>query len=543
MPVEEGQGRGGKGGDPRDEWVEAGDARLDDLLQRCARVRRRHSLLAAFDAFSRPALPGVAATLPAALLLRMVGWSTVGAAVAALGWVALCWAWTLRRSPRWLVPEWRVPAYVDRAAGARGALMQIAETGGGRAVTVRVLTAPLPRRSSRSLLLKWGALLTALILSFAAPRAEDDERTAFTPIPVERARDRIEELRRHLPADDPFVRSADETLARLAERRNGLEPADLAALDRVGGMAERELAKAIDSERRADRILADLEESLRAVAAADHASVASGRDAAALRHDGSPGLAAVPGSGSGGAAPSAERPGAPTTSAPAAVRDSATTPPAARASAPSDATERASDPSGGGASDENGDELGPGAAPRTQLARAVEEARRGAASTTGAPPSLLERVDQLARSAKADATSATTADRLAEQVAALRDAHSAADGRGRNRGDGSGAASRGPATAPLGSAPSIEMANTPFRDLTFEVGEAPSTVLLDTPRLPQREESGDPLTAPVDAAPHSFTDDAETPFRERRVLPRHRAVVRDYFSDATHLRVRGDDAR
>jgi hypothetical protein len=179
--------------------------------------------------------------------LRGVGWGTVVAGLVGrlLGWpilvlvpclvVATALA-TIRiwRAGRWRVPDWQIAAWLDRASGARGAVMRLVETGHGEAdvpASANDLQPELPRdpRPAAELLVMALTAVAALLVAPPAPRTAPS-------IAVEQVAALVEAA----DLDPALAEQARRELEALRHRADGLRPQDFAVLERLAQAARQE---------------------------------------------------------------------------------------------------------------------------------------------------------------------------------------------------------------------------------------------------------------------------------------------------------------
>jgi hypothetical protein len=211
-------------------------AQIEGLLRRCERQRRLWELSRLCERWAQLAWPGLSLVLLALAITRALGyavpWAAPLAVLALLG--ALLWAWRARGVLR--VPAWWLPARVDRAADARGALMHCFETGERdqpvplAALRVR-LSPSWPRRELLGAILF--ALAYGLCLAIPVPDAQARAVVPLTPLPVQRAQRLLARVEPKDATTRLFVESSKRSLQQLGAKTGGLERADFDALERI----------------------------------------------------------------------------------------------------------------------------------------------------------------------------------------------------------------------------------------------------------------------------------------------------------------------
>jgi hypothetical protein len=270
-------------------------AQIEGLLRRCERQRRLWALSRLCERWAAAAWPGLSLLLLALAIARALGyavpWAGPVTALALLG--TLLWTWRERAALR--VPAWWLPARVDRAAGAHGALMLCFETSAhqqrDQPVPLAALTVPLaPKLPRRELL---GAILFALAygLCLALPVPDAQARTVvpLTPLPVQRAQRLLARVEPKDATTRLFVESSKRTLQQLGAKAGGLERADFAALERIEDRAKSLLERQADASARRNELdtLRELDSLLASYEAAEGAQNSAGalRDALQREQD------------------------------------------------------------------------------------------------------------------------------------------------------------------------------------------------------------------------------------------------------------------
>jgi hypothetical protein len=250
-------------------------AQVEALLRRCERRRRLWQLTRLSEAWGRAAWPGLCAVLIALVIARASGWPLGWLAPAVLVALIAALGWTLRRRDALRVPGWWLPARVDRAAGARGALMACFERAGDargdQPVPLSALRVKLgPAWPWRLSFAGLGFVLAyALCLAVPIETARAREVRPLTPLPVERAQRWLAKVEPKDATAKLFVDSSRKTLQRLAAKTSGLDRADFDALERIEerarGLLDKQAAaratkqEALDAMRELDALLASYE--------------------------------------------------------------------------------------------------------------------------------------------------------------------------------------------------------------------------------------------------------------------------------------------
>ena len=441
-------------------------AQIEGLLRRCERQRRLWTLSRLCERWAVAAWPGLLLVLLALAVARALGyavpWAGPVTALALLG--ALLWTWRERAALR--VPAWWLPARVDRAAGAHGALMLCFETRAhhqhDQPVPLAALRVPLaPKLPRRELL---GAILFSLAygLCLALPVPDVQARAAvqLTPLPVQRA-ERL--LARVEPKDATtrlFVESSKRTLQQLGAKTGGLERADFDALERIEDRAKSLLERQADASARRNEALDALRE-LDSLLASYQAAEGAQNSAGALR----------------------------------------------------DALQREQD-----ALERSG-------LSRQQLERMLEQARAGANAAQqqgkqGAAQGAAHGFDPEAANELREA--------LRQAMREIQQGEGKGDGDGQDDQDdpGKGGVDRGPGVARLALSEQSEVKDAHFESNTFDTRPDQRTVLLGT-GLSRREDTRH--RDAQGQSTRAFEAGNDTALWPKHIEPRHRAVLEHYF--------------
>lgn len=217
------------------------------VLSRCERWSALLFALRWFERFARIAARGLVLGLIAAASARALGWSLAWLGPSLGAWCALSGVLASRGRAALAIPPWQLPAYVDRASGARGALMLrhasiTAARGAPRlpdpghaevpdaAAQVR-LRAPWPRQTLLGALFFAGAY--ALCLCLPLPAAGPAARAKAAPLAIQRASQIVQQLRPRDAQTQAFKAAAQDTLRALAAQEHGLSRADFDTLARI----------------------------------------------------------------------------------------------------------------------------------------------------------------------------------------------------------------------------------------------------------------------------------------------------------------------
>ncbi|MEY4579197.1 MAG: hypothetical protein RL701_3900 [Pseudomonadota bacterium] len=214
------------------------EAQIQALLARCERRRRVLQGLAWFEHWARLCGRGLTLVLLPLVCARALGMSLAWLSPVLVVWCVASLAWALPRLAGCARPAWQLPAYVDRASGAQGALLQ--HHAGQRACDPVPLVAAslrLPVRWPVRTLLSAAALAFAygLCLMVPLPTAAKSHTAATggTSLAIERTA----QLLQRLPARDPevhaFQAAAQATLRNLSAQTAGLSRSDFDTLERI----------------------------------------------------------------------------------------------------------------------------------------------------------------------------------------------------------------------------------------------------------------------------------------------------------------------
>ena len=249
------------------ERVAATDDALQRLLARCERWRRGAMLWRGLSRWSRLAWPSTAAVVVGIVALRLSGLPLRWGFYAVFACSLLAVPTLAQRAHELHIPQWSLPAWIDRQANARGALMERYErVDTPRPVPASVLSVPLPRLIRWRILTAWTVMACALTGVCRIPLPEPTASKVERPIAARVARTRrtVEMAARFGSAEEhAFVSSARKTLSTLAARKGGLSRADFEALEQVetrAGQALEARARTLRQQRGAldelDRIVA-----------------------------------------------------------------------------------------------------------------------------------------------------------------------------------------------------------------------------------------------------------------------------------------------
>jgi hypothetical protein len=247
-------------------------AQVERLLRRCERRRWLWELVRLCEAWGRAAWPGLVLVLVALAVARASGWPLGWLAASVLVALLAALGWTLRGRAALRVPAWWLPARVDRAAGARGALMaRFERAASDQPVPLSALRVKLgPSWPWRLSLASLGfALAYALAIAVPIETAQARELRPLTPLPVQRAQRWLARVEPKDATTKLFVDSSRKTLARLGAKTSGLDRADFDALERIEerarGLLEKQASaqatkqEALDAMRELDALLANYE--------------------------------------------------------------------------------------------------------------------------------------------------------------------------------------------------------------------------------------------------------------------------------------------
>ena len=221
-------------------------AQVEGLLRRCERRRRLWELARLCEAWGQAAWPGLVLVLIALAIARACGWTIAWLAPAALVALLAALGWALRGRAALRVPAWWLPARVDRAAGARGALMARFERAhGDQPVPLSALRVKLgPAWPWRLSLASLGLVLAyAVCLAIPIETAQARELRPLSPLPVQRAQRWLARVEPKDATTKLFVDSSRKALQRLGAKTSGLDRADFDALERIEARARGLLEK------------------------------------------------------------------------------------------------------------------------------------------------------------------------------------------------------------------------------------------------------------------------------------------------------------
>jgi len=226
---------------------------LHTIERRCQTHRGRLERSRLVATWTHNARPVVVIGLTAIIVARIFGLAVIWVVPVVL--VALGFAlWRAWRGQTWAIPEWKLPAMIDHRSGARGSLMMALDgeldpagvLGDATAVT---LARPRWKQTASA----WGTAVTTAILCVAVPIPGQHG----TPAPVSDARAVIDAVALS-GDDDAFVDSAKETLEQLA-RADTLEPEDFEALERIQKEARARLHARLDANELERAVLRELD--------------------------------------------------------------------------------------------------------------------------------------------------------------------------------------------------------------------------------------------------------------------------------------------
>jgi len=235
------------------------------LLRRCEHFRHFAEWCKAFEVFSRLALPGLVIVFILLIVTSIFHLPALPLLITIPIWLAISLLWVQQQHKQWHIPTWRFPAYLDRYSGAKGAVLQLFETGDtGHPLPAHAQNLKFPKVFPKQLSLIWLVLLAGYGLWFLLPPPIQAQSVAptmtYTPLPVQQTETLINTLAQYQPEDDDFIVSAQATLQVLKQRNNGLQPEDFTALENLQASAAQQLTQQMGQLQRSDAILGEFEQ-------------------------------------------------------------------------------------------------------------------------------------------------------------------------------------------------------------------------------------------------------------------------------------------
>ncbi len=436
------------------------------VIQRCQREQHKIHFIKAFEGFSRVVWPGLAVILGLLIVANGLGIPYKPILFAIPVWIVISLGWVVIHRKRWQIPNWRLPAYLDRHAGAKGALLQVFETGTStQKVPESAMQVPFPKVFPQQVFVIWLVLLLGYVVWYLmpAPTTHIERPQTYTPLPVQQTQALLKTLAQTRPEQDPFVESAEATLEILRQRSTGLEREDFEALELLQEQASERLAQDMARLRNTDALMKDFEQMLAQI---------DGQN----------------GSGSQNAQSLSQQ---------------------------SLQMQKALEQAG----------MGMDAEQLKQLLSQVKAMREQSAAQQGTSAA------QSAGSEGSSAFSSAGTQSLREQIKQYREqiGQTLAQAEAMLNQPGRGGVSRGPGSSPLEfNHLTFQRQNAQITPQTFGTNPTNETVLL-AQGLTKRTESA--IMDNQDVTKHHFQAGTETPYWQKRTLPRHRAVLDRYFSD------------
>jgi len=464
-----------QGDQPHDHLKDDG---LSAVLQRCRRRERALVFHGRLNHWSRFTLTALALLLVAATLGKRLGF--VAPLVPSLIAIALVLLISIIRSGmKWQtfrLPRWSVVAWLDKHSLARGQLMTLSENANsGLSVSIprTALLLPFPPLAWKMFFFSWiGVAGLTVLFHFTPVSALQSAEQHSSPLRVQAATENLERLKLLDPKSQAFVAAARKSLEKLSGKQDGLTRADFDALERLEGITQEKLEQKNEQLQRQRDSLSKLE-SLIAENEAEEGSASAARQLAEELNK---------------------------------QRDTL---------------------QGAGLPREMMDKL---------INRAQEMAEKAEAQAQDAPSEQKKN--------PRPAFSAAAIESLKNAIGELKERTEPSwrpgkppggqpgDGESENPTAGSGAQGDGVGEeggpVPLKYSNRSDLPEGDFASETFGTRASPDTVMLATSmsrrgQAPQHDESGQ--------STRTFQEGTTTPFEERTVLPRHRAMLEEYFGN------------